>query len=142
MASVDPYTATQKALHIHGSSFRIKTTVCQHSLDLSDFDRIFLFGVGKAAAPMAKAVEDKLSGRFHNGHIIVKYDHSLTLQNSSYTEAGHPIPDEEGLFGTQEILRLIKGVRPTDLVIFLISGGGSSLFIQPKPGISLSGYAE
>jgi hydroxypyruvate reductase len=105
--------------------------------NLNDYDRIRVVGAGKAVAPMAKAVEDLLAGRISDGVIVVKDEHGLPLKKIKVCEASHPVPDERGVKGTEEILSLVEKAGERDLVICLISGGGSALLIAPVDGISL-----
>jgi len=106
-------------------------------MELSKFDRILVVGAGKADAPMAQAVESLLGERVSDGIIVVKDGHGLPLQRVKVHEASHPVPDERGLGGTEEILSLVSGAGERDLVICLISGGGSALLVAPAQGVTL-----
>ena len=97
------------------------------SLDLNNTENIYVIGVGKASASMASAIESILGSRIKAGHIVTKYEHSIPLKYITITEAGHPVPDENGIRGTKSILLLAHSAKAKDLVIFLISGGGSAL---------------
>jgi len=88
-------------------------------------------------APMAKALEDMLGDRIDAGVLVVKDGHGLPLKKIRVREASHPVPDERGVAGTLEILELLEGAGPRDLVLCLISGGGSALLIAPAEGVSL-----
>jgi hydroxypyruvate reductase len=105
--------------------------------NLNDYDNILVVGAGKAVAPMAKAVEDLLENRISDGVIVVKDEHGLPLKKVRIREASHPVPDRRGVQGTEEILALVEKARTRDLVICLISGGGSALLIAPVQEISL-----
>jgi glycerate 2-kinase len=105
---------------------------------LSDFRRVFLIGAGKAAALMAKALEELLEDRLTAGLIIVKYNHAIPLRQTQVIEAGHPIPDQSGLVGTAEMLRLLEGCGGEDLVIGVFSGGASALLPAPVPPLNLA----
>jgi hydroxypyruvate reductase len=87
---------------------------------------------------MAKALEDLLGDRITAGILVVKDGHGLPLKKIRIQEAGHPVPDERGVAGTLEILKLLEGAGERDLVICLISGGGSALLIAPSEGIRLA----
>lgn len=104
-------------------------TLCISSLtfSLSGINRIIVIGAGKASALMAKELETILGNRITDGHIVVKYGHSCPLTSIQVSEAGHPIPDLNGLLATQAILKMVENAGKNDLVICLISGGGSSL---------------
>jgi glycerate 2-kinase len=104
-----------------------------------NFNRLIVTGFGKAVCPMAKAVEDCLTDIIREGIIITKYDHcgEYTPKQIRIVEAGHPLPDKNGLNGTEEIINLLKTADDKTLVICLISGGGSALLVAPYPGITL-----
>jgi len=104
---------------------------------LSRFERIFVAGTGKASAAMAANLERILGPRITAGSVNVKYGHGQELRYIHVQEAGHPLPDENGLKGAREIVRLLSNLTERDLVIFLISGGGSALLPFPLPGITL-----
>jgi hydroxypyruvate reductase len=107
-------------------------------IDLSPFERILVVGGGKATAPMAKAVEDILGPRLQGGMINVKYGFTTSLSRIEIREAGHPIPDENGVLGTKKILGLLRECGEKDLIFSLISGGGSALLAQPTGEITLA----
>jgi hydroxypyruvate reductase len=104
---------------------------------LSDINNIFVTGAGKATAPMAAAIEDILCNKIADGMINVKYGHTENLNSIRTIEAGHPVPDENGMRGANEILKLAKSAKKNDLVLCLISGGGSALLVLPAEGITL-----
>lgn len=104
---------------------------------LNQFNRIVVVGAGKAASPMAVAIEDILGSYLSEGAITTKYGHGLSLKVISLTEAGHPVPDEAGLAGTEHILKLLHETKENDLIFCLISGGGSALMPLPVPGLTL-----
>ena len=105
--------------------------------DLKNYDRIFIIGAGKAVAPMAKALEDLLAERICAGLVVVKEGHGLPLKHVQIWEGGHPVPDDRGVEGTQKILSIAENAGERDLVICLISGGGSALLVAPAEGVSL-----
>jgi len=103
--------------------------------------RLIVIGAGKAAASMAQAVEahyplDKLSGC-----VVTRYGHALATKKIQVREAAHPVPDKAGEKASQEILSLVENLRKDDLVLCLISGGGSAL-LNAAQGISLSEKAS
>ncbi len=108
------------------------------SLDLNNTENIYVIGVGKASASMASAIESILGSKIKAGHIVTKYEHSIPLKYITITEAGHPVPDENGIRGTKSILLLAHSAKAKDLVIFLISGGGSALLADVPEGCSLN----
>lgn len=108
------------------------------SWDLSGIERIYLIGAGKASAAMAAAVEPLIEDQVTVGMINVKYGHTAPLTHARLTEAGHPVPDENGVTGAREILRLAESAGEKDLIICLVSGGGSALTPLPAPGLTLA----
>ena len=111
-----------------------------------DFENLIVIGFGKAVNRMSKAMEDNIGALITRGIIITKYGHSAGYEpgpgscESKITlyEAGHPLPDENGLKATKKIIELVKRADKNTLVVCLISGGGSSLFVAPYKGISLT----
>ncbi len=101
--------------------------------------RTLVVGAGKAAASMAKAVEDHWPAEAPlSGLVITRYQHGLPTRRIRVVEAGHPVPDESGEAAAREILQEVKRVGPDDLVLALVSGGGSSLLSLPAPGIDMA----
>jgi glycerate 2-kinase len=133
LKAVDPVNAVKRHLRLEGDMLRIGN----RDYDLSTYTRIYVVGCGKAAASMSSALEDVLQDRIDGGMINVKYGYTRALHFIRINEAGHPIPDEAGVRGTQEIVRLLQGLGGNDLLIFVISGGGSALLPLPQDGISL-----
>lgn len=135
LAAVDPHRAVKKAVERHGSRFFAGTD----AYDLDRFKRIFVVGAGKATARMALAVEESLGAAIERGLIIVKYGHTAELAKIEQREASHPFPDEAGVQATREILETVRNADENTLVICLLSGGASSLLVQPAPGVTLEG---
>lgn len=102
------------------------------------YERIFVVGAGKAAGPMAKAIEQILGKRIAGGLVNVKHGHAVTLRRIEQNESGHPIPDEAGVRGAQRIAAIARDATARDLVICLISGGASALMPLPAPPITLA----
>ena len=99
--------------------------------------RTFVAGAGKAAASMALAVEQSWRGEL-GGIAITRYGHGLPTKRIRVVEAGHPVPDEAGEAAAREILAAVKTLREEDLLLALLSGGGSSLLSLPAPGVSMA----
>ena len=112
--------------------------VGEHRFAFNDYDRILVVGAGKAGAPMARALEDLLGDRISDGVIVVKEGHGLPLAHVRIHEASHPVPDERGIKGAEEILVLVKDAGERDLALCLISGGGSALLVAPAEGVTLA----
>jgi hydroxypyruvate reductase len=114
-----------------------RLVVDERVYDLSGFQNIYVIGAGKASASMAKAMDGLLGERIAAGLVSVKYGHLADLRRVKLTEAGHPVPDERGEEGARAIFELARGAEEQDLVICLISGGGSALLPLPVEGVSL-----
>ena len=118
LASTLPDNAVKKALD---------------ELNLNKDGKTVLIAIGKAAWQMAKAALALLGDKVSSGVVITKHDHSMgDLPNVQVFEAGHPVPDEDTIMATQAALQAVSGLAEKDTVLFLISGGGSALFEQPK----------
>ena len=99
--------------------------------------RTIVVGAGKAAASMALAVEQHWpSDAPLEGLVITRYQHGLPTQRIKVIEAGHPVPDEKGERAARDILQLVRDASPDDLVLVLVSGGGSSLLALPADGVT------
>ena len=152
--AVDPAAAVHRHLGRDGDLLRAG----DQTYDLRSYERVFVVGAGKAGAPMARAAAEVVGDRLAGGVVVVKgYDdpgdgvsgrpgdeaqcrpftpsppHPLTL-----VAAGHPIPDQRGVAGARRIAQLLEQATDRDLVIALISGGGSALLTLPAAGISLA----
>ncbi len=125
------------AIHRHCRVADNRLMVGEQQYDLSRMDRIFVVGAGKATAAMAQAIETLLGDRIDDGVISVKYDHTAPLQRVQTIEAGHPLPDANGMAAAQAMLTLVQQATASDLVICLLSGGGSALVPLPAEGITL-----
>ena len=99
--------------------------------------RTFVAAAGKAAASMAVSVEKHFQGSLQ-GVAITRYGHGLPTRTIRVVEAGHPVPDQEGLRAAQDILSEAKRLTPDDLLLVLLSGGGSSLLSLPAPDIPMA----
>jgi hydroxypyruvate reductase len=99
--------------------------------------RIFVAAAGKAAASMALAVEKYFSSDVE-GIAITRYGHGVPTRTIRVVEAGHPVPDEAGHAAAQELLERVKKLEKDDLLLALLSGGGSSLLSLPAPGVSMT----
>ena len=133
LKAVDPVNVVKKHLRLEGDMLRVG----DRDYDLSTYTRIYVVGCGKAAASMSSALEDILQEWISGGIINVKYGYTRALHSITINEAGHPLPDEAGVRGTREIVTLLQGLGGNDLVLFVISGGGSALLPLPQDGVSL-----
>ena len=99
--------------------------------------RTIVIGAGKASAAMARAVEDAWDGPL-DGIVITQHGYRVACDRIEIVEASHPVPDTVGEAAARRILELASGAGPDDLVLCLISGGGSALMPLPAPGLTLA----
>jgi glycerate 2-kinase len=99
--------------------------------------RVVVVGAGKASARMAQAVEQAWDGPL-SGLVVTRYGHAVACERVTVVEAAHPVPDAAGARAARQILELVSGLSADDLVLALISGGGSALLALPAPGITLA----
>jgi hydroxypyruvate reductase len=142
LAAADPYKAVLDALTTRPDARRLPAS-------LSPNGKIYLVGAGKAGAAMALAAQEVLGERIAAGVVIVKDEGRRTKgpkpakegrpgqSGVRLVEAGHPVPDDRGVAATSELVKLVEGAGRDDLVVCLISGGGSALLTMPAAGISL-----
>lgn len=138
VAAVDPGRAVRNHLKLEGDVLLAGT----HRISLSPDTRVFVVGAGKAGAPMAAAVEKVLGSRVHSGLVVVKYGHVAPVEKIEILEGEHPVPDEAGLEGACRVTDLLDDAGEGDLVICLISGGGSALIPSPEPPVTLRDKQE
>ena len=133
LKAVDPIKAVKNHINRDGNTLRVQGI----GYDVGAYENIYVIGMGKAAASMAKAVEDIIGDKLTAGIVNVKYGHTVPLNKIKINEAAHPVPDDAGLKGSQEIIELLKKTGEKDLVICLISGGGSALLPLPAGNLTL-----
>ncbi|MHC1788771.1 glycerate kinase type-2 family protein [Solidesulfovibrio sp.] len=131
LTRVDPLAMMQRVLSLTGDTLRVTTETECHTYDLSRYQRIFVLGMGKASARMALGLERLLGGRITGGVVAVKEGYLETLSRIRLLEAAHPVPDERGVIAAREVLALAGAAREGDLVIVLVSGGGSAILAAP-----------
>jgi glycerate 2-kinase len=140
-AAVEVVDAEQCVRHfvsLSGSTLQVG----EQSFDLGVYDRVLAVGTGKASPRMGIALEDILGDHLSEGVMNTKYEHAEDLEKIKIVECGHPVPDQAGVEGTNEILHLLEGADELTLVICLISGGGSALMPAPSEGITLEEKQE
>lgn len=133
LKAVNPAVAVKRELKRLGEDL----FVGDKGIDLSVLKHIHVIGFGKASVAMTKAVEGILADRITSGVICTKYGHGGLLKHVSTVEAGHPIPDHNGRMGAEQVLSIASNATEKDLVLCLISGGGSALIPLPPPGVTL-----
>ena len=99
--------------------------------------RTIVVGAGKASAAMARALEDHWPGPL-DGIVVTRYGYEVPCERIEIVQAAHPVPDEAGLVASRRIAEKVRGLTADDLVIALVSGGGSSLLVAPAPGLTLA----
>jgi hydroxypyruvate reductase len=138
LAAVEPGAAVRRAVQRRGDQLYVGGQ--RH--DLAAYDRAWIVGGGKAGAPMAAALWQLLDDRIVGGTVNVKYGHLLPGGQSpgpvALVEAGHPTPDEAGRRGAARIVETVAELTPRDLLLVIISGGGSALLPLPAEGLSLA----
>lgn len=129
---------------VRGALRRYGTTITAGplALDLRRVRRVVVLGAGKASAAMARVLEDILGDRIAGGLVVVKDGYRRPTKTIRIAEASHPVPDERGRAAAGELLRLAESAGADDLVIFLVSGGGSALLPAPVPPITLAEKRE
>jgi len=132
--AVDPGEAIRR--HLTREALRLR--IGRETVDLGKVGEIVVVGCGKAAGPMAAAVEEIVGDRIGRGIVVTKYGHVQPTRIIRIHEAGHPVPDDAGIAGGQAVLDHVRGLGFDDLVIVLISGGGSALTPAPVEGITLA----
>jgi len=133
LTAVAPETCLERAVHLDNDRF----FVSGESFDLSDVSRIFVVGMGKASSRMAASLERILGERIHAGLVVTADGYKVPTSRVKVVEAFHPVPDQRGIAAAQRIAKLADGAREGDLVIILISGGGSALLTLPSSGLVL-----
>jgi glycerate 2-kinase len=98
--------------------------------------RCIVVGAGKASAAMAAALEQAWPDIAMSGVVVTRYGHAVKTKSIRIIEASHPIPDDNSVLAAREILKAVQGLSKDDVVIVLMSGGGSALMVMPRPGIT------
>lgn len=140
LEAVDPSAAVTRAVQRRGRRILVRGK----SYRLDEYRRIYLVGAGKAAVPMALAMERILGEFLSEGLVVVKYGHlpRICPRKIEIVEAGHPVPDEAGRRGAERIEAIARCATEDDLVVCLLSGGASALLPLPAVGIGLEDKQE
>ncbi|MEM2110277.1 MAG: glycerate kinase [Candidatus Bathyarchaeia archaeon] len=135
LEAVDPKKIIESRVNLKNNILNINGK----TFDLKNFKRIYVIGGGKASGSMAEALEKILGNRIEAGFVVVPHGTASEYQTKRIKlhEAGHPVPDESSVEGSKKLLSLAGCAEREDLVICLVSGGGSSLMSLPRDGISL-----
>ncbi len=137
LEAAHPGTAIRRHLRREGDRLLVGDAVYDLSAGL-----VYVVGTGKASGAMAAAMEELFGDRIAHGIVMVKDGYGVPTKRIQIWEASHPVPDERGIRGAAAILDLLARVSPEDLVIVLISGGGSALLPAPVEGITLAEKQE
>ncbi|MEM3577240.1 MAG: glycerate kinase [Candidatus Bathyarchaeia archaeon] len=136
--AVDPKQIIRSTVSLKNSTLYVE----KYSFNLKEFRNVYVVGGGKASGSMAEALEKILGSHIKDGIVNVPYNTKSRTRIIRIHSASHPIPDEKGVEGTRRMLEIVENVDEKDLVICLISGGGSSLMPMPRDGISLADKRE
>ncbi|MGH9719133.1 MAG: glycerate kinase type-2 family protein [Bryobacteraceae bacterium] len=131
--AADPEEAVLRHVRLKGDEL----WASREKYRLSRLRRIVVIGAGKASASMARAIERLLGSRIETGIVNVKYGHVAKLKRIELNECGHPQPDAPGVVGARRVAEMAGGARADDLVICVISGGGSALLPLPAAPVTL-----
>ena len=134
LEAVDPARAVLHHVSLEGDQLRL----ADQTIDLSAVDRILVTGAGKAGALMSQALETILGDRIAAGLVVVKDGHQAPTEIIEICEARHPVPNAAGVTAGRRILELLADTTERDLVINLLSGGGSALLVAPAAGLTLA----
>jgi len=134
IAAVHPTKLMQQYVAVDNTHLEIADT----KLPLKSIGHIYLVGVGKASAAMAVEVEKILGQHLTAGLVTVKHGHELAGERIRMIPAAHPVPDETSVFAVEETLRFLEKVQEEDVVIFLLSGGASSLWCDIPSGLRMA----
>ena len=133
LKSVNPYEATKRVVQRQNNQLFINN----QPYNLKDVRNLYVIGAGKASFSIAKALEDVLGDQITRGVVIVKRGQNGHLKKIKKIEAGHPLPDEDGLRGAEEVMEIADEAERGDLVFAAITGGSSALMPLPVKGITL-----
>jgi len=134
LAAVTPEGCIRRAISLDGE----RLSVAGRVYDLAGVRRLLVVGFGKASARMAAALEGILGNRIAAGLVVTADGYKVPTARVEVVEAAHPVPDARGLAAARRIAELVSGAGEGDLVVVLISGGGSALLTLPADGVSLS----
>jgi glycerate-2-kinase len=132
--AVDPKSIIKSKIRLKGSILHVNG----HIFDLKRFRNIYVVGGGKASGSMAEALEEVLGDKITSGLVNVPKEDKHQTRIIKLHKASHPIPDESGVEGTKKMLEIAEKASEDDLIICLISGGGSSLMPMPRDGITIA----
>jgi glycerate 2-kinase len=131
--AASPGRCVLEHINLKGSILSVDTK----EYDLKKYRSIFVVAFGKAAPSMGKTLEEVLGEIIADGIVVSNSRPSFTFSRMRFHLSSHPVPDERSLNAAREVMKLLQNASEKDLVIFLISGGGSALLALPASGLSL-----
>jgi glycerate-2-kinase len=138
LEAANPKNIMKNMLVLEGSSLKVD----KYSFDIEKFSHLYVVGGGKAAGPMSEALEEILGTNIDEGTVNIPHGNFPKTKIIKFYEASHPLPDQSSVEGTKRILSIAEEAQKDDLLICLISGGGSSLMSLPREGITLKEKQE
>ena len=126
----DPRKCVLEHLELKGERLRVGG----ESFNLSDFKSVYVVAFGKAASAMAAALEELLGERITEGIVVSNARSERAFRKMDFHLSSHPVPDEKSVEAAKKVVSLLEKSGEKDLVIFLISGGGSSILAMPSEG--------
>ncbi len=144
VAAADPAGAVRRHVDLEGDTLVVRTPEGPVGVPLParDTGRVLVIGAGKASAVMARALEELLGDRITGGLVCVKDGHGVPLDRVEVAEASHPVPDVRGMDAARRVLDLVRGAGETDVILSVLSGGGSALLTLPAEGLDLKDLQE
>ena len=136
--AVSPARCIPRAIRTERNTLIVR----ERSFDLSQIRRVVVVGAGKASSAMASAVENVLKTRIASGLVVTAPGYATPTERIEVCEAAHPVPDRRNVASAARVLRIAEDAEPDDLILVLLSGGGSALLSLPPPSISIDEYAE
>jgi hydroxypyruvate reductase len=139
-----------RRLTSHAASFAVDSDALdiggqsEPSVEIPERGEVVIVAMGKAAIAMATGAQDRLGDRFERGYVLTVDGPDSVGLDERWTvfRAGHPIPDQRGFDATREIIAAVEALESDDMVVALISGGGSALFEAPRDPLTLADFAE
>ena len=125
-----------EALFSHAVAKAQPASAVLRNLPAKPVGRTVVIGAGKASAQMAKAFEEAWDAPL-GGLVVTRYGCAVPCERIEIVEAGHPVPDEAGIVAARRMMEIVSDLEHNDLVVALMSGGGSALLPAPAPGLSL-----
>jgi len=135
--AADPYQAVQQHLQFEGQTLSLQTA---HSIRRAHWEKIHLIAIGKAAVRMIQAAHDIIPSHLLSKHslAITNSENYCRLEDIQVIAAGHPLPNDAGLHAAQQVKQIVQQAKKNELVLILLSGGGSALLPLPAKGIQLA----